>query len=91
MKRFSRESGNGQTDGQTLPSTLSPSFAGDNDLKDTQHYYSAGQKFRTFNVMNFLWRRLTLNMVEYENINSSTVAFYLDEISSLLEKQCWIE
>ncbi len=45
-------------------------------------YYSAGQKFRTFYVMTFLWppcgRGLTLNMVEYENINSWTVGFYLD-------------
>ncbi len=57
--------------------------------------YSAGQMFRIFNAMNFLlppWERgLTLNMEEYETINSLTVAFYLEEISSLLEEQCWIQ
>ena len=31
---------------------------------------------------------LTLNIVEYEKINSLTVGFYLEEISSLLEEQC---
>ncbi len=34
---------------------------------------------------------LTLNIVECEKINSQTVAFYLEEISLLLEEQCSIE
>ncbi len=61
----------------------------------TINLYSAGQKFRTFNAMNFLWppwdRGANFEHGGVWNDLFLTFAYYLEEMSSFLEEQCWIE